>query len=202
MGSFTVSDPSSWPWGSRLPRNPGPCRTPIPSRTILKPSARICGELLKRNEMNEKNKPKPHNTPENTEQEPEEPPQDIPPEILDKLPEKTKRAIIQAASFSGPLPPPALYAQYEEILPGSAERMMAGFEREQSQRHDWDNKLLDYQAKEISRGQWMAFGLGALAILGAIFCAYIGQPWVAGVLVGTSLVGIVTTFIKGRSNNE
>lgn len=51
MDSFTVSDPSSWPWGSRLPRNPGPCHTLIPSRTILKPSARICGELSKRNEI-------------------------------------------------------------------------------------------------------------------------------------------------------
>lgn len=110
--------------------------------------------------------------------------------------------MVQAASFSGPLPPPALYEQYEEVLPGSAERIMAMTEREQEQRHTWDNRVVEVQNGEISRGQWLGFVLGAGAIVGAVYCATIDQPWVATVMVGTSLAGIVTAFIKGRSGKE
>ena len=72
-------------------------------------------------------------------------------------------------------------------------------EREQSRRHSWDQKAIDYQDKEVRRGQWMGFVLGMLTLGGGIFCASIGQPWVAVIMVGTSLAGILTAFRKGRS---
>src|SRR5690349_6225737 len=42
------------------------------------------------------------------------------------------RAIIaEAWRFAGPLPPPELFAEYDRVLPGSAERILAMAEREQ-----------------------------------------------------------------------
>ena len=153
--------------------------------------------------MRKKRGNKPPSTPQKKEDSPQVVPpeileklQSIPPEILEKLPEETRLAIFQSVSFRGPLPPPALFAQYEKVLDGSSERILKMSEREQEQRHDWDNTFLDYQGKEIIRGQWLGFGLGALAILGGIYCAIINQPWVAAVLVGTALANILTAFMK------
>jgi uncharacterized membrane protein len=145
---------------------------------------------------------KPRNAPETTEPKSETDPQAIPPEVLEKLPEGTRTANIQAASFSGPLPPPALFGEYDNVLPGSAERILRMTEREQEQRHGWDNRAITIQGGEIKRGQWLGFFLGALLVAGAVYCASIGEQWVAIAMAGTSLVSIVTAFIKGRSNDE
>ena len=128
--------------------------------------------------------------------------QGIPAEVLESLPEPAKTAVIEAASFQGPLPPPILYGEYDKILPGSAERIMLLTEREQAHRHKWESEVLGVQGGEIKRGQWLGFLLGAAAISGAIYCATINQPWVAGILVSATLVSIVTAFIKGRSKND
>lgn len=109
---------------------------------------------------------------------------------------------MEAVSFRGPLPPPALYRQYEEVLKGSANRIMRLTENEQIHRQTWESKALDYQGKEIERGQWLGFVLAALAIGGGVACTYLDQPWVGAVLVGTALTGILTAFIKDRSDKE
>ncbi len=78
------------------------------------------------------------------------------------------------------------------------ERILAMTEKEQTHRHDWDRQMLEYQGKEVQNGQKYGFGLGAFALCGGVLCAYIGQPWVAGILVGTTPLGIVAAFIQGR----
>jgi uncharacterized membrane protein len=80
-------------------------------------------------------------------------------------------AQITASRFSGPVPPPAVLGQYEEILPGSAERILSMAENEQSHRHYYDNGLLGL----FTRGQWFAFILGLAAIGAGTYLLSIGQ---------------------------
>lgn len=80
-------------------------------------------------------------------------------------------AQITASRFSGPVPPPAVLGQYEEILPGSAERILSMAESEQSHRHDYDNGLLGL----FTRGQWFAFILGLAAIGAGTYLLSIGR---------------------------
>ena len=137
-----------------------------------------------------------------TERKPKNQPPVVSEEVLENLPEETKVAVIQSASFNGPLPPPSLFGKYDEILPGSANRILKITEREQNQRHDWDNKALDFQNKEVSRGQYLGFILGIVAIGGSVACAYFGQTWVAIVIGSTSLAGIITAFIRNISRQD
>lgn len=76
------------------------------------------------------------------------------------LEREERQLIARYASFSGPLPPPAALEQYNEVLPGSAERILAMAENEQRHRHSYDNGLLGL----FTRGQWFAFILGLAAI--------------------------------------
>ena len=50
--------------------------------------------------------------------------------------------------------------------------------------------------QDIGRGQWMGFIVCLAAIGGSVFCAYIDQPWVAGIISGTFLGGVVTAFLR------
>lgn len=121
------------------------------------------------------------------------------PELLERLPDKTRTAIIEAASFNGPLPPPSLFGQYEEVLPGSAERILSSAEKEQSHRHKWDMDVLNAQKSDVRRGQWMGFGLGVLGLVVAFLSSYFGHTIVATVSIVTVLAGIVTAFLRRDS---
>jgi uncharacterized membrane protein len=55
---------------------------------------------------------------------------DIEPELPMKMP-----VHIQQSYHSGPLPPPAIIAQYDEIVPGAAERIIQMAEKSQQQYH-------------------------------------------------------------------
>lgn len=124
------------------------------------------------------------------------------PKEFEKLPDETKIAYLEAQSFQGPLPPPSLFGQYDQILPGSADRILALAEKEQSHRQKWESDALSAQKSDVRRGQWMGFGLSVFALITAFLCAYFGFPIVATVCVSTVLVGIVTAFLRGRPNTE
>ena len=55
-------------------------------------------------------------------------------EVLDSLPAQVRTAVLEAASFSGPLPPPSMYGEYNRVHSGTAERILAMAEKEQQHR--------------------------------------------------------------------
>jgi uncharacterized membrane protein len=60
------------------------------------------------------------------------------------------------AQWAGPLPPPAVLKQYDEIATGLAERIVVSMEREQEHRHEMDRKLLVAHQAIYTRGQFLA----------------------------------------------
>lgn len=116
----------------------------------------------------------------------------------------TDKAVVatrQTASYSGPLPPPGFFRQYEDTLPGSADRILKMSENEQIKRITWEE--IDQQSKinREKRGQWMGFTVATLCIAGAIFLAYNGHQWPAIIMIGASAVSLVGRF-TGRKNTE
>ena len=75
--------------------------------------------------------------------------------IKNENPIVRKLAIQQ--SFSGPLPPPDLLGQYDAILPGLADRIVKMAEKQESHRHELENRVVK---AEINRSYFgMASGL-------------------------------------------
>lgn len=122
----------------------------------------------------------------------------ISPEDLDDLPEKVRSAVVQASRFSGPLPPPDLYEEYEKVLPGSADRILAMAEKEQSQRHTFEDKMLVQHSGEIKLGQKMGGFVAIICVGGAVVCAISGELVGAVILISTPIVSLVYQFINGR----
>jgi len=57
-----------------------------------------------------------------------------------------------SAHWSGPLPPPATLKQFDEVIPGGAERILRMAEAEQAHRHLTDITALKADSRAISRG--------------------------------------------------
>lgn len=129
----------------------------------------------------------------------------VPPEILKALPENVRAVILEAASFSGPLPPSAMYREYEEAVPGSGDRLLAMAENQQSHRHSWENKALDATARDVKRGQRFGLIVALCCIGGAIYLAAAhGLTMVPCVMVGFGGMGLVGQFVHSfrRSSDD
>lgn len=122
-------------------------------------------------------------------------------ELLGELPPERAvelREFVVQSYFAGPLPPPSLFKGYNEVLPGSAERIIAMTEKEQEHRHNWESAQLKGEISYNRLGLWLGAGALFAVILGIVICAYLGQPISAGALGAIGVAGIATALIKGR----
>ena len=112
-------------------------------------------------------------------------------------------AIMQAAltveSHSGPIPHPHLLAQYDAVVPGAAERIIAMAERQQAHRHSLEASDLQGNIGYAKRGQWMAYTLTSASFVIGVYLATNGAQALAGVLFGTVILGLVASFLASKS---
>lgn len=126
--------------------------------------------------------------------------------MADKSIIKQSMAAVSAQAFQGPLPPPEMLARYDQLCPGFAERILQMAERESEARHSIERRQTEITEKDVpaareetKRGQWMSFLITIFAFMSAVACAYINQPWVAGVIAGATLASVVSTIMRRKS---
>ncbi|KAA0570153.1 DUF2335 domain-containing protein [Azospirillum sp. Sh1] len=118
------------------------------------------------------------------------------PEKAEEASAAVVRILERHERFEGPMPPPALLRQYEEIVPGAAERILAMAERQLDHQIDWERTAISAQARNAFWGLSYGFIIGIALIGGAIFCAVAGHEQVALALVGASALGLVPAFVN------
>jgi len=103
-------------------------------------------------------------------------------------------AALVRQSFTGPLPPPTLFAQYDAETRRAILQMA---EREQTHVHEMQRRGLDGAITKDRRGQWIG---GAIAISGLIAAVVIApHSAVAAGIIGTlDLFGMVALFVAPR----
>lgn len=108
----------------------------------------------------------------------------------------------QISSFQGPLPPPSMLADYDKIIPGSAERILAMTEHEQKSRTCSKDQALNGAISKDKRGQWMGFVITfAVLIIASVF-AWKGNTLFAGTLIGLDLLGLAAVFVVGHKSDK
>lgn len=107
-----------------------------------------------------------------------------------------KVEVQQMSHFSGPLPPPSALAEYDNVVPGAAERIITMAEREMEHRHKNEDKT----TKSIIRTTIVSIILAFVCVLilsGLVFYAlYKGYPAVAGVIATGAIAAVVSAFIN------
>ena len=113
--------------------------------------------------------------------------------------ENVVSAIIQR-KYSGPIPPPSSLRGYEEVLPGSADRILSMAERQSQHRQDMEKKMVNSESRDSLLGILFAFALCSGFLVTAIVTVVMvpeGAGAVSAAVIGASGIGtIIGTFIK------
>lgn len=103
---------------------------------------------------------------------------------------------VVTANWSGPLPPPAALAQFNEIIPNGAERIMAMVEHEQAHRIAMEQKALRAEVWDTLGGKVLGALMTLAAVAGAVYTAYIGAHWAVSVaIVGVPIMALIGKFV-------
>ena len=117
-------------------------------------------------------------------------------DVLDKIPENARISVLQAVAFQGPLPPPSLFEGYENVLPGSADRIMTMAESEQSHRQQFDNTALAAKIGDVKRSQSLSFWISVLTIGATIVISIYGNLYIAGITGLTGLLAGIANLLQ------
>ena len=119
--------------------------------------------------------------------------------VLKDLP-KEKRDVIYSAfyaierSYSGPLPPPDDFANYEQTLPGSMDRILTMTEKQVDHRIEHEN----HEAKLDGRGQTIGATLVAMFGVLSFLLAIFGHDNVALGMGVTTVILVAVIFVLNK----
>ena|SRR5260221_13330559 len=110
--------------------------------------------------------------------------------IIDALPvdkqEQVKALFVGLSikkSFSGPLPPPDVFRGYENVLPGSAERILKMAENQSEHRMGMESRVTAEEQRQGKRGQHYGL-IVALFFLVASFVLVLTGHETSGTIIG------------------
>lgn len=107
--------------------------------------------------------------------------------------------VIQSLGYSGPLPPPSFLKQYDEVVPGAAERIIKMAEEQAAHRRQLERQVISTDNIKSVLGTAFAF-IVALVGLGLSFWAAIdGNPEFGTILGVGTLASLVGTFVYGTN---
>lgn len=109
----------------------------------------------------------------------------------------TRGVVAVTRAFEGPLPPPDILARYEEVLPGSAERILQMAEQEAEQRRALVASLVSADVSRARWGLWVGAFVALVAIVAATVMALAGHPWPGTVVIAVDLASVVGVFVYG-----
>lgn len=89
-----------------------------------------------------------------------------------------------------------MYRGYNEVLPGSADRILRMAEKEQDRRIGRENEALHRASQQDRLGLWMGFLIAAFALFTSAWLAMNGHDAVAGVIGCMVLAGTVAGLIR------
>ena len=122
--------------------------------------------------------------------------------LIEELPPELQEKAVQYVSlhrrYSGPLPPPYMVKEYEEILPGAAERIFSSFERQSQHRQNAENNREEHEFRLGKRAQNMAFIITMSMILGGLYLAYTGKDLTGFGMIFTGLASLVAVLFINK----
>lgn len=124
--------------------------------------------------------------------------------VLESIPNEQRAillrefACIEQRSFSGPLPPPEYLQGYENVLSGSAERILKMAEKEQEERLANNRQMVTIVSNERRRGQMFGFLLSILLIISGFVLGYYGHDWLSGAVFTCALISVPVIFVLNK----
>ena len=105
--------------------------------------------------------------------------------------------VVQRSSFSGPLPPPEVLKRFDEVVPGSAERIIKMAEGQFAHRTELEKKVIDSDIARSKLGQILGFIIAIVGLICSVIISIYGNQ-IAGAILGVgTLASLVGVFMYG-----
>jgi uncharacterized membrane protein len=111
---------------------------------------------------------------------------------------------ITESSYHSPYPPAEELIALNDCVPNGALRAIELVEREQKHRHEMEKSVLAEGALERQAGRrisqtrgWQVVSINLCAFALTAYLGAIGQPWVAGAVLTTTLVPLTAQLLTG-----
>lgn len=111
-----------------------------------------------------------------------------------------KTVIQQTSVLSGPVPSPAILREYDNLLPGSAQKIFEMAENQSAHRMELEKKVINADINRSKQGLMFGFSVALFGIIGTIVLGIWGNPVVSGILGFSTLGSLVGVFIYGSQN--
>ncbi len=112
---------------------------------------------------------------------------------------KSKQQIVlEREYFVGPIPPPNILKQYNDIQPGFADRIISLAEKENQHRHEIEKSFVNNNFSLYRAGQICGCFVTSLAIVTGAVVAIKGSVAFGGLLSTAGLAALASTFIYGK----
>lgn len=122
------------------------------------------------------------------------------------VPQRQRQEVVQrvlqfvrSEYFSGPIPPPRHLQQYDEISPGSANRIISMAEKAQEHNISMEAKLVAAEISDQKLGMWLGFAALVVLVILAFWAGMTGNNILSGMLLTSATLGVVISFIRGRN---
>lgn len=125
-------------------------------------------------------------------------------DLSDKEKERRITDMLNAESYSGPVPPPSYLEGYRSVIPDAPERFLRMAETEQTANLELQKNLADAQKSNVRNAyranlmsQIFAFILIVIFVAAGVYLTETGHDTVGGIIFGTTIVGVAGLFITG-----
>ncbi len=129
--------------------------------------------------------------------------------IIEKLPEEerdvTRAFLLSKMSlehFSGPIPHPRIIREYEEVLPGSANRILQMAENQQSHRHKMESLVIGSDIVMERLGLIAALVISMAIVLGGIYLIGSGKDIAGFAMVILQVAGVAGVFLYNQRQKQ
>ena len=111
-------------------------------------------------------------------------------------------ASLSVSSYTGPLPPPDILRQYNDVEPGLVNRVVTMAEIQAQHRHALESTVVSGRIGAERQGQWLGFIIAMTALIGSFALIAVGKDTVgiSGVLGTITTLGGV--FVYGRYSQK
>ncbi|MDE2815273.1 MAG: DUF2335 domain-containing protein [Chloroflexota bacterium] len=119
-------------------------------------------------------------------------------EVLPVEEDEEAEIVTRASSWSGPLPSPRSLREFEEIVPGSADRLITMVEKQGNHRMEIEKRVVDGE----SRRAWVELaarhGITLVGIIASILLVVFGYTPAGVILTGLTTLFAAVTYLIGR----
>jgi uncharacterized membrane protein len=119
------------------------------------------------------------------------------PQAAKQTHQQVKSVQAKAVSFSGPLPPPEVLQNYNQITPGAADRIITMAEKQSQHRQEIEIKVITSDIKNARLGLHYGLIIGLASVVGGVVCIISGYEIGGTILGGSGLSSLVGVFVYG-----